>query len=67
MVEDDEESLADDVIGAAAVLAPMVEDDVDSLFCTPALPDPAMFPPSTCLVPDNEDDDDDKDDERDAV
>lgn len=56
MVEDDEESLADDVIGAAAVLAPMVEDDVDSLFCTPALPDPAMFPSSICFVPDNEDD-----------
>ena len=52
---------------AAELLAPLVEDDVDSLFCTPALPDPAMFPPSICLVPDNEDDDDDEDDGRDAV
>jgi len=67
MVEDDEESLADDVIGAAAVLAPLVEDDVDSLFCTPALPDPTMIPPWTCLVPENDDEDDDEDDGRGAV
>jgi hypothetical protein len=68
MVEDDEESLADDdVIDAEAMLAPLVEDDVDSLFCTPALPDPTMLPPWTCLVPENDDEDDDEDDGRGAV